>query len=174
MSDHLAFRAGFASRTTAPAHLLDIAFAPAPPGFAPRQVYPPKGEAGPKHFHPADREPNPTQGWDMRDPAPVAESFVDPIEAAHDAGFAQGHATACAELTEGAARDRALIEARMAARRAHFMPVALLDSQFATLEPPAVAEHPLVMPIDAPPDVLAKRIAGRIGAEGTNRDGGVG
>ena len=58
--------------------------------------------------------------------------------------------------------------------RAHFMPVALLDSQFATLEPPAVAEHPLVMPIDAPPDVLAKRIAGRIGAEGTNRDGGVG
>ena len=70
--------------------------------------------------------------------------------------------------------DRALIEARMAARRAHFMPVALLDSQFATLEPPAVAEHPLVMPIDAPPDVLAKRIAGRIGAEGTNRDGGVG
>ena len=69
--------------------------------------------------------------------------------------------------------DRALIEARMAARRAHFMPVALLDSQFATLEPPADAEHPLVVPIDAPPDVLAERIAGRIGADATNQGEGV-
>ncbi|VVT20694.1 Flagellar biosynthesis protein FliH [Sphingomonas sp. EC-HK361] len=115
MSNAQAFRAGFASRATAPAHLLDIAFAPAPPGFAPRQVYPPKGgEAGPKHFHPADRDANPTEGWDMLDPAPVAESFVDPIEAAHGAGFAEGAAAARAELTEGAARDRALIEALVA------------------------------------------------------------
>ncbi|RLJ51766.1 gluconokinase/shikimate kinase [Litoreibacter meonggei] len=31
--------------------------------------------------------------------------------------------------------DRAVIEARMSARSGHFMPVSLLDSQFATLEP---------------------------------------
>jgi gluconokinase len=58
--------------------------------------------------------------------------------------------------------DRTLIEARMAARREHFMPVALLDSQFATLEPPAGDEHALVVPIDAPPDALAERIAIRM------------
>ena len=67
--------------------------------------------------------------------------------------------------------DRALIEARMAARREHFMPVALLDSQFETLEPPADAEHPLVVPIDASPEALAERIAGLIAAQGTKQGG---
>ena len=55
--------------------------------------------------------------------------------------------------------DRSLIEARVIARRAHFMPVALLDSQFATLEPPAADEQALIVPIDAAPPVLAARIA---------------
>ncbi len=36
--------------------------------------------------------------------------------------------------------DRALIAARMAARTAHFMPTALIDSQFADLEPPGADE----------------------------------
>ena len=35
-----------------------------------------------------------------------------------------------------------LIAARMAARKGHFMPPALLDSQFATLEEPGEDEHP--------------------------------
>ena len=35
---------------------------------------------------------------------------------------------------------RAVIEARMAARKGHYMPPSLLDSQFATLEPPGPDE----------------------------------
>ncbi len=45
--------------------------------------------------------------------------------------------------------DRALIAARMAQRQDHFMPLALLDSQFATLEPPG-PEEALAVPIDQP------------------------
>ena len=45
---------------------------------------------------------------------------------------------------------RAVIEARMAARKGHFMPVTLLDSQFATLEPPAADEAHLSVDIDQP------------------------
>lgn len=48
------------------------------------------------------------------------------------------------------AGSRALIEARMAARKDHFMPVSLLDSQFATLELPAPDELALTIDI-APP-----------------------
>jgi gluconokinase len=43
-----------------------------------------------------------------------------------------------------------LIAARMAARHGHFMPVALLDSQFATLEEPGADERPIVVSIDQP------------------------
>jgi gluconokinase len=43
---------------------------------------------------------------------------------------------------------RGLIEARMKARSGHFMPPALLDSQFATLEPPGVDEAALTVDID--------------------------
>ena len=52
-----------------------------------------------------------------------------------------------------------LIASRMAARRAHFMPVALLDSQFATLEEPAADEHPIIVGIDQPPSDIARQIA---------------
>ena len=42
---------------------------------------------------------------------------------------------------------KALIGARMQARKDHFMPPALLDSQFATLEEPGPDEHPLIADI---------------------------
>jgi len=45
---------------------------------------------------------------------------------------------------------RAVIEARMRARSGHFMPPALLDSQFATLEPPGADERAVVVDIDQP------------------------
>ena len=41
-----------------------------------------------------------------------------------------------------------LIAGRMAARKSHFMPPALLDSQFAALEEPGPDEHPIVADID--------------------------
>jgi gluconokinase len=46
---------------------------------------------------------------------------------------------------------RALIEGRMNARHGHFMPVTLLDSQFATLEEPGPDEYPVIAAIDGTP-----------------------
>jgi gluconokinase len=43
-----------------------------------------------------------------------------------------------------------LIAGRLAARRGHFMPVGLLDSQFAALEPPASDENAIAVDIDRP------------------------
>ncbi|MDZ4392554.1 gluconokinase [Cypionkella sp.] len=45
---------------------------------------------------------------------------------------------------------RAVIEGRMRGRTGHFMPPALLDSQFATLEAPAPDERAVVVDIDQP------------------------
>ena len=49
---------------------------------------------------------------------------------------------------------RELIHQRMVARHGHFMPVALLDSQFATLEEPTPDEHPITVDVaDNPADI---------------------
>lgn len=56
---------------------------------------------------------------------------------------------------------RDLIGARMAARRDHYMPVGLLDSQIQTLEPIEADENALVLKIDAPADDIAERILSR-------------
>jgi ribulose-phosphate 3-epimerase len=44
-----------------------------------------------------------------------------------------------------------LIRRRLAARQGHYMPVSLLDSQFATLEEPTPDEHPICVDIDRGP-----------------------
>jgi carbohydrate kinase (thermoresistant glucokinase family) len=49
---------------------------------------------------------------------------------------------------------RTLIADRMKARKDHFMPPALLDSQFATLEEPGPDEHPIVLDIGPPPEAI--------------------
>ncbi len=49
---------------------------------------------------------------------------------------------------------RALIGARIAARKGHFMPPELLDSQFATLEEPGADEHPIVLSVVPPPAAI--------------------
>lgn len=53
---------------------------------------------------------------------------------------------------------RELIGARMAARRDHFMPTALLDSQFATLEPPGPDEAPVVVHVGGTPETIVEAI----------------
>ena len=53
---------------------------------------------------------------------------------------------------------RELIHQRMAARHGHFMPVALLDSQFATLEEPTPDEHPIVEDVEGKPADIAHKI----------------
>jgi carbohydrate kinase (thermoresistant glucokinase family) len=51
--------------------------------------------------------------------------------------------------------DPALIRRRMEARRGHYMPPGLLDSQFATLEPP---EEALAVTVTAPPEQIISTI----------------
>ncbi|NSC22820.1 gluconokinase [Streptomyces albus subsp. chlorinus] len=51
--------------------------------------------------------------------------------------------------------DRALIARRMAERAGHFMPVALLDSQFATLEPLEPDERGVAVSVAAGPRAVA-------------------
>lgn len=60
--------------------------------------------------------------------------------------------------------ERDLIARRMAARKDHFMPPTLLDSQFATLEEPEVDEHPIIVSIDSTPQVTVDTIAGELAA----------
>lgn len=58
--------------------------------------------------------------------------------------------------------DRQLIAERMAARRNHFMPTSLLDSQFATLEAPQDDEKPLRVTIDQQPQQIIQTIIDRL------------
>jgi len=56
------------------------------------------------------------------------------------------------------AGSRELIARRLTARHGHFMPVALLDSQFATLEPPGPDEQAITVDITGSPASEAMRI----------------
>ncbi|MBV8459218.1 MAG: gluconokinase [Acetobacteraceae bacterium] len=51
-----------------------------------------------------------------------------------------------------------LIHGRMTRRTGHFMPSSLLPSQLATLEEPGPDEHPIVMDVDPPAEVIAQNI----------------
>ena len=51
-----------------------------------------------------------------------------------------------------------LIRRRMVARHEHFMPVALLDSQFATLQEPTPVEHPITVDVCGRPADIAVEI----------------
>ncbi|ORT60032.1 gluconokinase [Streptomyces sp. CB03238] len=53
--------------------------------------------------------------------------------------------------------DRTLIEERMAARTGHFMPTALLDSQFATLQPLADDEAGVAVDVSGSPEDITDR-----------------
>ena len=57
-----------------------------------------------------------------------------------------------------------LIARRMAARKGHFMPPKLLESQFATLEPPGPDERPITVSVAPPPDAIINEVARRLQA----------
>jgi carbohydrate kinase (thermoresistant glucokinase family) len=59
--------------------------------------------------------------------------------------------------------DRDLIARRLAARDGHFMPISLLDRQFAALEEPQADEHPIVVSIAAHPREIVEAIATKLG-----------
>ncbi len=114
------FIAGFAARHDTAAHLLQAAFAP-PQGFTPREMWATleramagdarsDAPAGPRHFSPADPAgEKPTHGWDPLDAQAEPTGFIDPVETAHAAGYAEGLAAAAAATRETGDRDRALL-----------------------------------------------------------------
>jgi carbohydrate kinase (thermoresistant glucokinase family) len=65
------------------------------------------------------------------------------------------------------AGSRELIAERLAARRRHFMPASLLDSQFAALEPPMPEECAIAVSVDAPVAGSVARIAASLVPAGT-------
>ena len=60
------------------------------------------------------------------------------------------------------AGSRAVIAARMVARVGHFMPMTLLDSQFAALEPPGLDEAHVTVEIDQPLLAIVDAVAGAL------------
>ncbi|MER9560042.1 gluconokinase [Mesorhizobium sp. M0323] len=63
---------------------------------------------------------------------------------------------------------RAVLQARLAERRSHFFPPALLDSQFATLEHPGDEKLVVTVDIEAPVDTIADRVLQGLGALGVS------
>ncbi len=59
--------------------------------------------------------------------------------------------------------ERGLIARRMAMRHGHFMPPALLDSQFATLQEPGADEHAIVVSIEPRPHAIADTVIAKLG-----------
>jgi len=64
-----------------------------------------------------------------------------------------------------------LIRRRMAARHEHFMPVALLDSQFATLQEPTPDEHPIIVDVGRAPAEVATEIVRQLEERHANDSG---
>jgi flagellar assembly protein FliH len=163
MSD---FAPGFAGRISAAGTVLARAFGDGA-DFAPsevdrigRRVFE-EAPAQPRHFAPANPDANPTEGWDPfaadkqhnHDHGP----FVDPISAAHEAGFAEGHAAAVVEIEAAQAREAALLDqvSTALATGAHF------DRERMAGQLRQTVLHlvtKLVGEVGVAPDVLATRI----------------
>lgn len=163
MSD---FSPGFAGRISAAGHVLARAFGDGA-GFAPsdvdrigRRVFE-EVSAQPRHFAPANPEANPTEGWDpfTADAQHPAEhgAFIDPIAAAHEAGFAEGHAAALVEAEAAKARETALLDqiSDALASGAHFDRERMAGQLRQTVLHLVTR---LVGEVGVAPDVLAQRI----------------
>jgi flagellar assembly protein FliH len=163
------FAPGFAGRIHAAEHILQRAFG-APEAFAPSAVerigrrMPGDVPAQPRHFAPADPAARPTAGWDPFS-AEVAPSdhggFADPIAAAHEAGYAEGHAAALAEVEAAKARESALLEQVSAAlaKGAHFDRERMAGHLRQTV---LHLVSQLVGEVGIAPDVLAGRITAAV------------
>ncbi len=112
------FVVGFPAQRDAAAMALADSHATRVPGFTPAELIARIEEAfagGPKHFSPAAPDTNPTEGWDPMDAEAEPTPFIDPIETAREAGFAEGVAAARAEMEAAAARDGAMLTGLAAA-----------------------------------------------------------
>lgn len=160
------FVVGFSARGEGVAQALQAAFA-VPGGFAPADIRarahrgpvsfaPQDGE--PRHFHPADRSRNPTEGWDPFAAAhDNAAGFADPIAAARAAGIAEGRAAALAEHGAGEARDHGLLAGLVEALKSDRFDRPLLARQLRQTVLFLVAK--LVGETGVAPDLLETRVA---------------
>ncbi len=57
---------------------------------------------------------------------------------------------------------KSTVAARLGGRTGHFMPPSLLDSQFATLEPPTPDEHPIVVSVELPVEAEVQKVVERL------------
>lgn len=125
MSAHSgSFVIGLPARQDAAAAALGRSRADQTPGFTPadliariEQAFGGEGDAAgrPRHFSPADRESNPTEGWDPLDADAATSAYIDPLEAARTAGYEDGIAAATLASRAEVERDRALVDAIAAA-----------------------------------------------------------
>jgi len=112
------FVVGFPARRDAAAMALADAHATRVSGFTPAELIARIEEAfggGPKHFSPAAPNSDPTAGWDPMDAGAEPTPFIDPVETAREAGYAEGVAAARAEMEATAARDGAMLTGLAAA-----------------------------------------------------------
>lgn len=129
-------------------------------------------------FHPQANVAKMSAGQPLTDDDrwPWLESIADEIDKVSGSG---GHVVVACSALKRAYRDvlvhgrgdigivyldgsRELIGERMAARKGHFMPPGLLDSQFKTLEPPTPDERPISVSIDAPVETIVDAIADQL------------
>ena len=139
-------------------------------------------------FHPAANVAKMSAGHPLTDEDrwPWLQAIADEIDRACSAG--ERAVIACSALKR-AYRDilvhgredvrivfldgtRQLIAARLAARKGHFMPAGLLESQFATLEPPAGEENPITVSIDATVEIIVDDIVCQLGLGPGHSDAG--
>ena len=124
------FVVGLSARHSDAAIRLSRTFADREPGFTPADLIAriknafgrePEAEPQPRSYAPADRDTNPTEGWNPLDANAEPAPFIDPAEVArqagHDEGYAAGLAAARAEAAATAERDRALLAALVEALR---------------------------------------------------------
>jgi gluconokinase len=121
-------------------------------------------------FHPASNVAKMSAGHPLTDADrwPWLQAIADEIDRVCGAGQ---HAVIACSALKRAYRDilvhgrsdvrivflqgtQELIANRLAARKHHFMPPGLLDSQFKTLQPPDRSENPVTVSIDAPVDTI--------------------
>ncbi|KQN92367.1 flagellar biosynthesis protein FliH [Sphingomonas sp. Leaf231] len=124
------FVIGMPSRANAAALTRSRAQSEVAPGFTPADLIArieqafgarspmPEPQAGaeptgdqPRHFSPADRDADPTAGWDMLDADAPIPACVEQIEAARIAGYQDGLADAANAADAVVARERELLEA---------------------------------------------------------------
>jgi gluconokinase len=129
-------------------------------------------------FHPASNVAKMSAGHPLTDEDrwPWLQAIADEIDRISEAG---GHVVIACSALKRAYRNvlvhgrsdvrmvyldgtRELIASRLAARKDHFMPPALLDSQFKTLEPPGADENPITVSIDASVEAIIDAIVGQM------------